>query len=353
MPTRRAMRRAAWRAIGWRTRPRQMYVFTAAVTRPRSSSASNTVVTRGDMCSRLRLTITSSTICFVPSASVARNDDPYSTNRPSSRWYQVMLGMRVPTGCSPVIRADRHTGVSDGNVETHASVRLPSSWSRARAGALPAAIARSSTAGPRPSITARISFLGIRSRGVGPASAQDAEALVLLLIAAAGAVEQHSRADREDVADDRDGADEGRDDARAVLDDGRAAHVAAAADGADAHLTERERGGHHGAEREADVGNLLAGDQLERQSTADHAPHQLRAGLRTRPDRVGDELDRSQRPEEGDRRGVVGDVDGAVGEPERRDGRADGQRRRGEEARGHGQPEALAERDDEIHGAGS
>ena len=100
----------------------------------------------------------SSTIWRVPSASVAANDDPYSTKRPSPRWYHVIPGMREPTGCSPVTIADRHTGVSDGNVETHASVREPASMRAAIVGARPASSARSRSSGPRPSTTARTTF---------------------------------------------------------------------------------------------------------------------------------------------------------------------------------------------------
>ena len=100
----------------------------------------------------------SSTICRVPSASVAANDDPYSTNRPSPRWYHVIPGMCEPTGCSPVTSADRQTGVSDGNVETHRSVRDPASMRAAIVGARPAASTRSRSSGPRPSTTARTTF---------------------------------------------------------------------------------------------------------------------------------------------------------------------------------------------------
>ena len=100
----------------------------------------------------------SSIICRVPSARVAAKEEPYSTNRPSPWWYQVMPGMREPTGCSPVTIAERQTGVSDGNVETQVSVREPAAASAAIVGARPAAIARSRSSGPRPSTTARTTF---------------------------------------------------------------------------------------------------------------------------------------------------------------------------------------------------
>ena len=168
MPIRRATRRALGREIGCRVRPRITNVLTAAVTRPASSSRSNTVSTCGERWSRFRLTRTSSIICRVPSASVAAIDEPYSTNRPSPRWYQVMLGIREPLGCRPVISADRHTGVSEGKVEQQRSVRDPSEASQSMVGAAPAAIERSSRAGPSPSITASISFLGTGRAGGAP-----------------------------------------------------------------------------------------------------------------------------------------------------------------------------------------
>ena len=112
----------------------------------------------------LRFTSRSSTSWRVPVASIAESDEPYSTIRCSPRWYQLMLGISDPAGCWPVTSADRHTGVSDGKVETHASVRRPSPASQSMVGATPAAFAWSSSSGPSPSITVRISFFGRSAR---------------------------------------------------------------------------------------------------------------------------------------------------------------------------------------------
>ena len=58
-----------------------------------------------------------------PSTSVAEKLEPYSTNRPSPRRYQVRPGMNEPSGCRPVAIADRQTGVSDGNDDAQSGCR--------------------------------------------------------------------------------------------------------------------------------------------------------------------------------------------------------------------------------------
>ena len=75
-----------------------------------------------------------------------------------------MLGISEPAGWRPVTSADRHTGVSEGKVETQPSVREPSPASQSRVGAMPAAMVESSSAGPSPSTTAMISFLATEAR---------------------------------------------------------------------------------------------------------------------------------------------------------------------------------------------
>src|SRR3954469_13285011 len=81
----------------------------------------------------------------------------------------------------PVAMEAAQTGVTDGNA-AHASVLVPRSRTAASAGARPAATARWSIDGLRPSITART-----RRRAT---SAQDAQAGVLLALAPATAGEQ-------------------------------------------------------------------------------------------------------------------------------------------------------------------
>ena len=51
----------------------------------------------------------------VPAARIAANEEPYSTSRRSSRWYQTRCGIRCTSGWAPVAIDDRQTGVSDGN----------------------------------------------------------------------------------------------------------------------------------------------------------------------------------------------------------------------------------------------
>ena len=105
----------------------------------------------------MRFIIESSTDCLAPATTVASKDDPYSTNRCSPRWYQCRLGMRVSSGPPPMAIDERQTGVSDGKAETPSPVTERSRRSF-RVGAASAAIAASSAAGARPSMTIRTSL---------------------------------------------------------------------------------------------------------------------------------------------------------------------------------------------------
>ena len=93
-------------------------MFTAALTRPADSSASNTVTAFRERCSSFRLKITSRIARVVPAARIAPNEEPYSTTRSSPRWYQTRCGISCTSGWPPVAIDDRQTGVSDGNVVT-------------------------------------------------------------------------------------------------------------------------------------------------------------------------------------------------------------------------------------------
>jgi hypothetical protein len=72
--------------------------FTAAVTRPASSSASNTVTASAERWRALRLKIVSTSDRRVPAATIAPNDEPYSTSRRSSRSNQTRCGMWWTSG---------------------------------------------------------------------------------------------------------------------------------------------------------------------------------------------------------------------------------------------------------------
>ena len=54
----------------------------------------------------------------IPAATIAPNDEPYSTIRLSSRSYQTRCGIRWTSGWAPVAIDDAQTGVSDGKVES-------------------------------------------------------------------------------------------------------------------------------------------------------------------------------------------------------------------------------------------
>ena len=101
MPMRRANRTARGRDSGWRTRPRKTKKLIEPATRPASSTSSNIVRSRCDRCSVLRFIIESLIEASAPSTSVARNEEPYSTKRPSPRRYQISPGMNEPSGPRP------------------------------------------------------------------------------------------------------------------------------------------------------------------------------------------------------------------------------------------------------------
>src|ERR1700755_2926188 len=96
--------------------------------------------------------------------------------------------------CSvPVAIAVAQTGVTDGNAAHSSGTNAPRSMIALSAGACPSSIARWTIEGLAPSITAS-------SRRVIPPSAQDPQARVLLVAAAAAGDEQ---GDQEPDPDDR------------------------------------------------------------------------------------------------------------------------------------------------------
>jgi hypothetical protein len=135
-------------------------MFTAAVTSPFASSASNTVTALFERCSSFRLKITSRIVRVVPAARTAPNDEPYSTSRCSPRWYQTRCGISCTSGCAPVAIDERQTGVREGNVVT-ARRYSPRLIRNRSAGTSSSSTARSSMAGVSPSMTIRTSFSGI------------------------------------------------------------------------------------------------------------------------------------------------------------------------------------------------
>src|SRR2546425_6466309 len=148
----------------------------AAAVSSASSSASKTVTASAARCRLFMLMIVSKMARVIPAARSAANDDPYSTTRCSSRWYQTRWGMWCTSGCPPVASDERHTGVSDGNVETARSYR-PCSARNVSAGVRLSPTADSNTEGVRPSMTIRMTFLvsgkGAQSRiALGHAAAQ-------------------------------------------------------------------------------------------------------------------------------------------------------------------------------------
>ncbi len=136
-------------------------MFTAALTRPADSSASNTVTALRERCSSFRLKTTSRIARVVPAARIAPNEEPYSTTRSSPRWYQTRCGISCTSGWPPVAIEDRQTGVSDGNVVT-ARRYSPSFIRKRRPGTSSVSTARSSMVGVRPSMTIRTSFFTAR-----------------------------------------------------------------------------------------------------------------------------------------------------------------------------------------------
>src|SRR3954452_2229797 len=169
----------------------------AALVSPVSSSASYTVTASRARWSRFMLMIASRIDCAIPAARSAANDEPYSTSRARSRSYQTRCGMWCTSGCAPVASDDRHTGVSDGNVDT-ARAYLPCSARNDNAGARPSSTAASKTDGVSPSITIRMAFLVARKR---------AQPCIALGCTAAQARREGRHQCRLEVARDRDPRD--------------------------------------------------------------------------------------------------------------------------------------------------
>jgi hypothetical protein len=69
-------------------------------------------------CSSFRPKIVSMIERLVPAATIAPNDEPYSTKRPASRSYQTRCGIPCTSGSAPVVSEVMQTGVSDGNADT-------------------------------------------------------------------------------------------------------------------------------------------------------------------------------------------------------------------------------------------
>src|SRR5881296_2985221 len=130
----------------------------AAVVKPAASSASYSVTAPAPRCRRFMSKIESSSDLVSPAARIALKDEPYSTRRFSSRCHQTRCGISCTSGSAPVAIELRHTGVSDGNVET-ACPYSPAAISWPSAGAAPRSIAASRTAGDSPSMTIRTSFV--------------------------------------------------------------------------------------------------------------------------------------------------------------------------------------------------
>src|SRR3954453_12806897 len=208
----------------------------AAVVSPASSSASYTVTASRARCRRFMLMIASRMERAIPAARSAANDDPYSTSRVCSRSYQTRCGMWCTSGCAPVASDERHTGVSEGNVET-ARVYSPCCARNDSAGARPSSTAASNTDGVNPSMTTRIAFLVPGKR------AQSRVAL--------GCATTQTRRERGDersfeIADDRNPRQRGEDQ-RGEPDEHRDAEARAAAP----HRPRHELCGAEGAERTA------------------------------------------------------------------------------------------------------
>src|ERR671931_547008 len=108
-------------------------------------------------CCSFMLKIASRIERRVPAARRAAKDDPYSTIRRSSRWYQTRCGMWWTSGCAPVTIDERQTGVSDGNVDV-ARPYSPCSARNRSAGAW-LSRAASKVKAVRPSMTTRMTFL--------------------------------------------------------------------------------------------------------------------------------------------------------------------------------------------------
>ena len=150
----------------------------AAGSSPASSSASKTVVARGETCSPLMPKTVSRSAWRAPTARIAEKDEPYSTTRCSPRWYQTRCGMWWTSGNAPVAIEVRQTGVSDGKTLVPRPLQ-PASARAARAGSLPSSRPRSSASGVSPSTTTRTTFF--RSASVRSVFGKNSEACVALV----------------------------------------------------------------------------------------------------------------------------------------------------------------------------
>src|SRR5919201_1474120 len=133
-------------------------MLTAAGVRPASSIASKTVTAPRPRWLRFMLITVSRMARAIPAARNAANEEPYSTIRRSSRWYQTRCGIRGTSGWAPVAIEERQTGVNDGKVDV-ARTYWPCSARNVSVGARRSPTAASNTDGVSPSMTIRISGL--------------------------------------------------------------------------------------------------------------------------------------------------------------------------------------------------
>src|SRR4051812_37226853 len=134
----------------------------APVVSPASSSCSYMVCAFSPRWRALRSTIVSRNERASPAARTAPNEDPYSTMRCSLRYHHTRCGISCTSGCAPVAMEERHTGVSDGNVDA-ARRYWPCSARKRRAGVS----AASNIDGVSPSITIRTTGL-VLGKGAQP-----------------------------------------------------------------------------------------------------------------------------------------------------------------------------------------
>src|ERR671910_796090 len=168
-------------------------MLTAAATRPASSAASYSVTASRERCSSFMRKIASRIPRRAPARRSAANDEPYSTMRRSSRWYQTRWGISWTSGYAPVTSDEMQTGVSDG--KTLAARRYsPRSKSSASAGAVRRSTASSNIAGVSPSMTIKIARL---------VAGKDAEPGMALPMAPPQPNAQDRQREREQVAQHR------------------------------------------------------------------------------------------------------------------------------------------------------
>src|SRR4051794_8450122 len=255
---------------------------------------------------------------------------------------------------APVAIDAAQTGVTDGKA-AQASVEVPRSMTAAIAGARPVATARSSIAGLSPSTTARTSFRAT------PALPEDAQAGVLLALAAAAADEEPGE---EPAGDER---QRRQDDARQGDDRGHALGVdrqpgarlrvepagRARQEVARRRVGEHRTGGAGDEARPPRVEPVVDRAGPQQRAEADRQPGERRLGRRRlqarAPEEGEDEGDghRDEPPralEEGERRAV--EVDARVGGGQR-PGDQHGEERT--DADGEAEPERLEVVEDGVH----